>query len=322
MNDVLLLLGGLALVALSAKLTLDQAIVVVAHYGISDFFVGVVILAIGSDLPELVVSISAAVRNLGGVDTSGIILGNALGSCFGQIGLTLGIAGLVGRLTLPRAAAARHGAALIGSLGVLFVTGLDGEVTRIEGAVLSMLFILYLVSLVNDLGGGEQAAQEHAPGDTPAGGSGARVRRAWLLLAAGMLGVVVAAELIVEGAVAVASAMGVSQSFIAIAVIGIGTSIPELSISLAAIARRRASMSVGNIIGSNVLDTLLPVGLAALITPIAFEHGLLAFDLPALAVLSALVIAFFLLREGLTQGRAGMLVALYAVYIAIKISSA
>ena len=311
MLDLSLLVVGLAGVAYCAKLTLDHAIVIAHHHRIPDFYLGLIILAVGSDLPELVVTINAAIRNLGDVDTSGLIVGNVVGSCFGQIGLTLGIAGTLGQMTIERDRILRHGQVLLASLLALFLTGLDGTVTRIEGGVLTVLFALYLMSLADSMQRPE-----------PRGETAYRAGRTWGLLTVGMLGVVLAAELIVRSAVSLATVWGVSQSFIAIAVIGVGTSIPELSISVAALRRGRGAMSVGNLIGSNILDTLLPVGLAALITPVAFEAGLLAFDVPALFTLSLIVCVFFLIRPGLQRREAMSLVALYVLYITVKVGSA
>jgi cation:H+ antiporter len=309
--DLALLFLGLILVALFAKLTLDHAIVVAHRFNIPDFYMGALVLAIGSDLPELVVTLNAAIRNLGTVDTSGLIIGNAIGSCFGQIGLSLGVAGCFGYLTIARKYMLRHGQVLLGSLVVLFLTGLDGAITRIEGAALTAFYLLYVFSLLD---GAAETERNHHPGYKPL--------RTWSMLLVGMAGVVIAAELIVRGAMGSANAWGVSQSFIAIAIIGVGTSIPELSISIAALAKARGGMSVGNIIGSNILDTLLPVGLAGLIAPMVFESGLLWFDLPALFALSALVFFFFMRKRGLQRREAMTLVGVYAAYILTKLASA
>ena len=311
MIDLALLLVGLILVALFAKLTLDNAIVIAHHFNIPDFYMGALVLAIGSDLPELVVTLNAAIRNLGSVDTSGLIIGNAIGSCFGQIGLSLGVAGCFGYLTIARKYMLRHGQVLLGSLVVLFLAGIDGAITRLEGGALTVFYVLYVFSLID---GASQHETNHHPSYKPL--------RTWSFMLVGMAGVVFAAELIVRGAVGSADAWGVSQSFIAIAIIGVGTSIPELSIAIAALAKARGGMSVGNIIGSNILDTLLPVGLAGLIAPMVFESGLLWFDLPALFVLSALVFFFFMRKRGLQRREAATLVTLYAAYIIAKLASA
>ena len=93
-----LLLLGLAAIIWGTQIVVENAIVVARHHRVSDYFIGVVVLAVGSDLPELLISLDAAFRQLAGTDTAGLIVGNAIGSCFGQLGLVLGIGGLLGRL--------------------------------------------------------------------------------------------------------------------------------------------------------------------------------------------------------------------------------
>lgn len=313
MIDLALLLVGLAGLVGGARLTVHQAIGISRRHGLSDVFVGTVVLAVGSDLPELVVSLAASVHNLRGGDTSGLIVGNAIGSCFGQIGLTMGIAGLMGYLTLARHIIFIHGGILLGSLLFLTLAALDGQITRSEGTILTAAFLVYLFMLLQDVKERETvhpSVEKHPAWLT------------WLLLGIGMTIVVVASELTVNAVIGLAATWGVEQSFIAILIIGTTTSLPELSISVAALMKARGGMSVGNLIGSNILDTLLPVGLAATIHPVAFRQELLQFDIPALFALTALVLLFFFRRKGLQKAEATALVSLYAIYLLVKILQA
>ncbi len=310
MLDLALLLLGLAAIAWGTTLAVDNAIRIATHYQLSDLFIGFSLLAVGTDLPELMVSIDASLQNrLGGSDTSSLIVGNALGSCFALFGLGMGSAGLLGYLTMSRRYLWWHGAALLGGILVLTLTALDGNVTRLEGGLLVACFLAYFAWLI-----GEETAlprEERTAAGNP--------RLAWLLLVFGLLVVVGSAELIVDAAVALAAAWGVSQAVIAICIIGVGTSMPEFVISVVAVRKSRHGMSVGNMIGSNVLNILLPVGLAALIHPVRFEAGLLRVDVPLLALLTLLVLAFFVRRRGLQKGEARILVAFYAGYILWKL---
>ena len=109
---------------------------------------------------------------------------------------------------------------------------------------------------------------------------------------------------------------------LALLVIGMGTSLPELSISLAAVVKRRARMSVGNVVGSNIFDTLMPVGVAAAIIPIDFDHGMLTHDLPFLFFVTLVVLVFFRVKRGLQKYEAAIILALYCSYALLKISGA
>jgi cation:H+ antiporter len=302
------LLLGLAVIVWGTKIVLDNAVVVARHHGVSDFFVGVVVLAIGSDLPELAVTIHAAIKAIAGQDTAGLIVGNAIGSCFGQLGLVVGLGGLVGRLHMNRTAVLQHGSVLLAATGLLALVGFDGTVTRWEGSSLVIGFSAYLYWVLRQE---RRAAAVAGPGGnrTPV------IAAHWLRLAVGIALVVFSAELIVRMAMTLALQWGVEQSFIGIAIVGVGTSLPEVVISIAAIVRGRIGMSVGNLIGSNVLDTLLPVGIAAVLAPLHFDAGLLFFDLPMLASLTVLVLVFLFLRNGVRWPQAAVVLAAYGSYL-------
>jgi cation:H+ antiporter len=135
------------------------------------------------------------------------------------------------------------------------------------------------------------------------------------------LGIVgVCAELTVSGAIAVAAALNLRETFVAVIIIGLGTSLPELSISVGAAIKKRARMSVGNLVGSNVFDTLVPVGAAAVIATLRFDENLLRFELPFLFFLTLIVLVFFLRKRGIQKGEAVIVLALYGGYVLLKLS--
>jgi cation:H+ antiporter len=312
LQDLAFLLMGIAVVVAAARLALNNAIVIAQHYRVSEFFVGVGLLAVGSNLPEIVLSVTAALRNLSGEDASSLIVGNALGSCFAQFALVMGVAGMIGYLTMPRRYLQRHGVMLLASMLLLFVAGLDGAVSRLEGLVLVLAFALYVVFLFSEEGALEKVRARPL-------GNGWKV---WLGLMVGLLLVVVSSELIVHSAIGLALRWDVDQSFVAIAIVGVGTSLPELMISVGAVLKERAAISVGNLLGSNILDVLLPVGLASLVAPLRFDPGLLFFDLPALFLLSVLVLIFFLRTRGLQHREAAVLLSVFGAYLLTKMIQA
>lgn len=310
--DLALLIVALAGLWFGTEVTIRGAVSVANRFGVSEFIVGVVILSIGSDLPELAIAIDAGLKNLaGGDDYSNVVVGSALGSSLGQIGFVLGLVGLLAYLTLPSGAVYRHGATLLGSLALVAVFGHDGEVTLIEGLALLLVYAIYVVALLNEVDG--STAAEHA-GDMP-------LWRSAIYLVIGLIIVVGCAELTVSSAVSVARVLGLSDAVVAIVLIGLGSSLPELTISIAAVFKGHHRMSVGNLIGSTVFDTLVPIGAAAVIAPLSFDRGMLLFEVPYLGFLTAMVLLFFLYKRGIQRWEAAVVLGIYCVYVTIKLTA-
>lgn len=308
--DIALLILGLAGLWFGTEVTIRGAVSAAKRFGVSEFIVGVVILSIGSDLPELAIAIDAGIKNLAGGEYSNVVVGSALGSTLGQIGFVLGLAGLLAYLTLPRGIVYRHGATLLGALMMVALFGYDGEVTFTEGLALLLVYAIYLVALLNEVS--TEDVDEH--------GDNLPLWRCVVYLVIGLAIVIGSAELTVSSAVSVARILGLSDAVVAIILIGLGSSLPELTISVAAIMKGHTRLSVGNIIGSNVFDTLVPIGAAAVIAPLAFDPGMLRFEVPYLGFLTAAVLFFFLYKRGIQRWEAGTILGLYCFYVSIKLT--
>jgi len=141
-----------------------------------------------------------------------------------------------------------------------------------------------------------------------------------LLVVGGLAVVFGGAELTIHAVVSIAQAWEIDTALISILAVGLGTSLPELSISIAAMRKNRSRMSVGNLIGSNIFDTLVPIGAAASISALEFDATMLGLDLPFLFLLSTLVLAFFLRRRGLQTGEAITLLLLYFGYVVVRVT--
>lgn len=308
--DFFLLIAGIIGLWLGTELTIGGALAIARRHQLSEFFVGLVILSIGSDLPEIAIAVDAGLKGLGGQDASGVVVGSSIGSVVAQIGFVLGIGGLISQLELPRPFIYRHGAVLLAATVLLFILAFDGAVTRAEGFALVGFYALYVTVLMN---GG--LAPEEQPEMIAGGGI-----HSWLLLSTGLITIILGSEITVTSVINIAHELDISEALISVLIIGLGTSLPELSISISAIFKRRTAMSVGNIIGSNILDTLLPIGIAAIISSVAFERQLLFFDLPFIFVLTTVVLGLFLSRGGVSKPKAGIILGMYGTYVLIKLS--
>jgi cation:H+ antiporter len=307
--DFLILIVGIVGLWLGTELTIGGALAIARRHNLSEFFVGLVILSIGSDLPEISIAVDAGIKGLMGHDASGVVVGTSIGSVVAQIGFVLGLAGVISFLTLPRLFVLKHGAVLLGATVLLFLLALDGQVTRFEGMLLISAYVIYVIALMN----GENVPDDE-PGQLAGGGT-----RSWLLLLAGLGTVIISSEITVTSVVNIAYTFELSEALISVLIIGLGSSLPELSISISAILKKKPEMSVGNIIGSNILDTLLPIGIAAVISQVTFERQLLYFDLPFILVLTTVVLAFFYTRRGVARTEGLIILGFYFAYVFVKL---
>lgn len=309
MNLLLLILALFGLWA-GTELTVRQALRLAASLGLSPMFVGLTILAIGTDLPELILSIEAGIQRLGGVETSGLVIGNAIGSGLANIGFALGVTGLFGYVALGRRQAWSNGAMLVGSIALFFLVGLDGVLTRIDGGILLTVYLIYFATAI-------QREQIGKPDREPCATAG------WIgtgaLFLVGLLIVATSSRLAITSAVVLAEEWGIEQTLIGIVLIGIGTSLPELAVSLNAVFKKEGALSVGNILGSNIFNMLVAPGAAAVIAGFNVDSpSTFTIDLSALLAISLLALYFLRSRKGLQKSEALTLVIAYTAYIALR----
>jgi len=307
---MLLLLIGLIGLWIGTKAIINGAIGVADRFNLSHSFVGVSILAVGTDLPEVFVTVKASLLHLKGIESSGIITGNAIGSSISQITLILGIAGLFLNFTMVKKDLLRDGIALLTSIILLFVFGIDNIITRFEGVILLVMYLLYYFILIK--GNTENT-------DNNFSGKEYSITTLVFFLLLGFLILIFSSHLVVQNAMLIAEKWGVTQSFVGILIVGIGTSLPELAVSVGAAIRKSAGMSVGNIIGSNVFDGFIPIGLGGVISTTNMDNNLLKFDLPFLLAATLLVLIFLRTKRGISKLEAIILLSIFLLYIGMKL---
>ncbi|GJM23420.1 MAG: sodium:calcium antiporter [Planctomycetota bacterium] len=276
---------------------------------ISQGFLGVTVLAIGTDLPELLVAITGSLHQLRGEQASGVIFGNAVGSALTQGSLVLGAAGLFGHLHMSRRTLKRDGVVLIFAIALLALLAFGGVLTRFEGGALLLVYAIYVWTLRTQER--RRARSDVAPWST-----------LWGPLVAVVVGLAVVlgcSELIVDHALVLARERGWDQTVLGLFLLGAGTSLPELALSLGAVIKGRASLAIGNVIGSNVFDLLVPVGLSAVLHPLTVSPVSVSVDLPVLALLSLLALAFFARVRGIQRTEAWVLICAYASFAFARI---
>ena len=311
MIDCTWLLLGLLSLCVGTTLTVNAATNIAQQMGVSQFFIGVTIIALGTDLPETAVAISGALSNLRGVDASDLIVGNAIGSCVCQISIVLGMTALFVPLSLTRRELYTSGVALLGSIALLWNVGYDQKVGRDEGFILIGLFLLYYLVVVWQERKGLSWNSKPLTTIVPDGSK----------FIAGVMIVILASEVVVSHGVALAKFWDLDQSFIGSVMISLGTSLPELALSLGALVKRSISLSVGNIFGSNVFDSLVPIGLSSSVTELSFNQDFLFLELPLLIVLSLVTLLSVCMQRKAQQVSAILLVLGYGGYLYLKSQS-
>ena len=310
MTTTMLILGGLVLLAAGGELLVRGAVGLSQLLRISPLLAGLTIVGFGTSTPELATSVQAA---LGG--SPGIALGNVIGSNVANILLILGVSALIMPLAVNPASFKRDSIAMAGSALLCAGAVLMGRIEFIVGAVLVLALVGYVwwayrsEALAHDA---EAHRHEEELADTMP-----RTHNGWLLglmVVAGLAAAIYGARLLVEGAVILADAAGLSESVIGLTVVAVGTSLPELIACLVAVWKKHPDVALGNVVGSNIYNVLGILGLTAMVHPIDVPAEIARFDVAVLLAVTALLLVQ--LRSGwkMTRTEGLMLVALYAGY--------
>ncbi|PMR74912.1 calcium/sodium antiporter [Billgrantia endophytica] len=283
---ILAVVGGLVLLVWSAERFVDGAAVSSRRMGVSPLLVGMLVIGFGTSAPELMVSALAA-----GQGNPGLALGNAYGSNIANIGLILGLVALMSPLAV-HSGVIRRELPLLG--GVTLLSALlmwGGVIGRLEGSLLlALLAAFILVSIVQARRAGDDAYATETEKSLQASSLSLRAGLAWTLV--GLLSLIVSSHILVWGAIAIAQGFGVSDLVIGLTVVAVGTSLPELASSISALRRGEHDLVLGNVVGSNLFNTLGVVGLAAVIMPIEVGSEVLLRDWSMMAVMTALMVVF------------------------------
>ena len=261
---------GFVLLIKGADWFVDGAAGIAARFGIPQLVIGLTIVAMGTSAPEAAVSINAALAG-----NAGITIGNIVGSNILNILIILGITALIIDVAVQQSTIKYEIPFMLVVTGVLLVFGMTGgEVVLWEGIVLWVLFILYLVYLFRMAKNGEGDEEEEKP------------KAIWLqilLLIVGGAGIILGADLTVDNASKIATALGMDDRLIGLTIVAFGTSLPELVTSVTAARKGKADIAIGNIVGSNIFNILFVVGTTALITSVEFKTGFIIDSIIAIA---------------------------------------
>ncbi|MGE6224218.1 calcium/sodium antiporter [Aeromonas media] len=305
------LIAGLALLVWSADKFVDGAAATARYAGMPPLLIGMVIIGFGTSAPEMVVSALASMQG-----NPGLALGNAYGSNITNIALILGLTALISPIAVSSQVVRKEIPIL---LGITLLTGallIDGHLGRGDSLILGGVFIALLGwSIWTGIKGKGDALDEDVNVELDSEAMPLKKAIFWLIV--GLVLLVGASRLLVWGAVTIAQAFGISDLVIGLTIVAVGTSLPELASSLMAIKKKEHDLALGNVLGSNLFNTLAVVGIAAGIAPLDVDPAVLSRDWSLMMGLTLLLLVMCLGRKG--QGRinrveGGILLCIFVAY--------
>jgi cation:H+ antiporter len=307
--NLITLFGGFVLLVLGGEILVRGAARLAETLGVSATVVGLTVVAFGTSAPEAAVTISAALHG-----SSELAIGNVMGSNIANVLLILGCAALINPLPVSRALILVDSPIMLAVVAILAgVAAIFGHVGRLTG----ILFVVGLVAYtITTYWAEHHRPKELSGGDVvPLKGPGRYALYNLALTAAGIVGLVYGARLIVSGATGLARLMDISEHVIGLTIVAIGTSLPELATAVVAARHRRADIVIGNIVGSNVFNVLFVTGLTAAIRPLAIPADAAHVDGPLMVGACAVFMVVVATGRRVSRAEGLLLLGLYAAYL-------
>jgi len=310
--SVILLVVGIFLLYLGAEWLVKGSSRLALALGLSPVVVGLTIVAMGTSAPELVASLQAQLASNAG----DIVIGNVIGSNIYNVGLVLGLAAFIAPLTVHSDIVRREAPLAIIVSIMLLLMMIGGTIRRWEGAILCLSFLSYIglqVRITRHSKKQDSLVKELTSELEPTKVE----KKLWfmvLLVLSGIAGLVAGARLLIDNAIILASALGISQRVIGLTLVAFGTSLPELATTIVAAVKKERDIAVANVIGSNIFNILLIVGTVGVIRPIHFEKALLHRDGMFMLAIIVLMMLMVIRRQELRRWQGGLLFLVCVLY--------
>lgn len=304
--DVVLIVVGVALVLFGADRLTEGASALARRMNVPEIIIGLTIVAAGTSAPELFVSLVSALKG-----TPDLAVGNVVGSNTMNAMLIVGCAAMVAPMTISRSTVKKDIPFSVGASVLLILLAFDSFLGRVDGIILLLGFAVFMAYTLMQAktGSTDEVQAETSP-----------VWKNIVYLVGGLLGLVLGSNLFVDSASSVAYALDISEGVVGLTVVAGGTSLPELATSVVAARKGQSAIAIGNVIGSNVFNILLILGLTATISPMEIE-GITTIDMAVMLISVALVWMFSFTRYTVERWEGAVLVGGYLVYLYWLISS-
>ncbi|MGI8394405.1 calcium/sodium antiporter [Leucobacter sp. W1038] len=323
--DIVFVIAGIVILVAGGEALVRGASTLATRVGISPLIVGLVVVSAATSAPELAVTVDAVLR-----DEPDLALGNVVGSNIANILLILGISALVLPLSIKKQIVRFDVPVMVGMSILLIVVSLDGQIGLLDGLLLLTGLVVHTVMSIavgRREGAANGTARVQASSDASASATRGNPTPLWLasvLLVVGLGLLVLGAQLLVNGAVGIATELGVSSLIVGLTVVAVGTSLPELATSIIAVRRGERDMAVGNIVGSNIFNIGMVLGVPAIIfgQGIPVPAAAIALDLPLMLAASIALLPIAFTGFIVARWEGGTFVALYVAYTAYLVLAA
>ena len=309
--NILMIIAGVVIVLWGADRLTDGAVALAERMQIPQIVIGLTIVALGTSAPEFCVSLVSALKG-----TADLAVGNVVGSNIFNTMLIVGVAAMVAPMTiLPSTIRKDVPVALVASVALTVMVLMDGDLSRVDAALLFVGFLIFMWITLRGAKGSHAIEQEQA---APRGYS---VLKSLLLLALGLACLVVGSNIFVDGAANVAQELGVSEAVIGLTIVAGGTSLPELATSVVAARKGNSGIAIGNVLGSNVMNILLILGGAGLISPMVVK-GITIVDFTVMTGSMLLLWLFSYTKLTVARWEGAVLTAIFLGYMAWLVAGA
>jgi len=315
LEHILLLCAGIAVILLLGDVVIRNAVALAEHYHLSGSFIGLTVLSVGTSIPELMTHLIASAHILSDpsqMDTlSALVIGSNIGSDIIQQDLLLPVIGLIGTVLVVRAEVHMQIGALMAAALLLWVFALDGQISRAEGALLVIAYFGYLLYLMRENHIIDRVVAQR--NNT----TGRPILKLVIILICFLI-MAIAADRVVAAAVELVAVLPISASLFGVLVLGVATALPELITALLSMAKGHNSISAEILIGSNVTNPLMGVGLGAVVSEYTVPNVVNVYDLPFKIFTAGLLYVFLLRHEDLNRREAATLILLCLVYLFMR----
>lgn len=311
MFDILFLIIGITLLTVGGELLIRGSLSAASSLKISPLLSGLIIVGFGTSSPEFAVSVDAAI-NL----RADIAIGNVVGSNIGNILLILGMCAIIKPLAVRPLALRRDALTVVLSSVLLLVLVGGSSLVRIDAIILAIALLTYLFwAYYSERNVDSLSVQLHKAEGTEVTGTPTSILNTVVYILLGLILLIGGSQVLLLGAIGIAESYQISEAFIGLTLVAVGTSLPELSISVLATIRGHADVAVGNILGSNIFNTLGILGVSAILQPLPVQQRMLDFDLWVMLGVSVLLFLFLYTGKTVTRLEGCILLLGYLTYV-------